>query len=346
MAAPLDAVLALYDFTPHARVTPLAGGLINQTYRVDEADRRAVLQRLHPVFGPSVHHDIEAITAHIADKGLCTPRLLRTRTGDLYTQDADGHVYRMLSFLTGRTVQAVERPETAYEAARLVARFHVAVRDLEHTFHFTRPGVHDTAAHAAQLARALTECAGHRAYDEIAPEADALLARIAQLSPLPWLPARTAHGDLKIANVLFEESGDEAKALLDLDTMGHLTIAHELGDAFRSWCNPAGEDLGATTFSASIFEAAIAGYAREAGGLLLPEEVASLVLGAETIALELSARFCADALYERYFGWNPAQFPSRSAHNLARARGQHRVADAIATQRGALEAVVAAHFVR
>jgi len=60
------------------------------------------------------------------------------------------------------------------------------------------------------------------------------------------LPERACHGDLKISNLRFsaaESTGPiEGVCLLDLDTIGPQTLAAEMGDAWRSWCNPSGED--------------------------------------------------------------------------------------------------------
>lgn len=338
-------ILRAYGFTPACTVQPLAGGLINQSFRVDEGARRTVLQRLHPIFAPSVHDDIEAITAHLAHKGMLTPRLVRTRAGALYTTDPDGNVWRMLTWLDGHTLHTVARPETAYAAGRLVARFHGAVSDLAHVFHFTRAGVHDTPAHLEALRRALEEHAAHASYDAVAKVADAIFAHAALLAPLPSGPLRLAHGDLKISNLLFDDvAGTEALALLDLDTMGYLTLPIELGDAFRSWCNPAGEDRAAVRFEAALFEAAVAGYGAARALTLEAAERAALVPATETIALELSARFCADALNESYFGWNPRAFETRSAHNLARAESQLALAESVRAQRAALEAQVRHHL--
>ena len=41
-----------------------------------------------------------------------------------------------------------------------------------------------------------------------------------------------------------------------------------------------------------------------------------------TPILLLTARFAADALRERYFGWNRERFPAAGEHNLLRAQGQ------------------------
>jgi Ser/Thr protein kinase RdoA (MazF antagonist) len=337
-------VLAAFGFLPGCNIASLQGGLINQTFLVEQTGRRAVLQRLHPVFGADVQLDIEAITAHLERQGMLTPRLLRTLAGELWTHDGEGRVWRMLSFIPGRTLARIDRLEIARSAAGLVARFHRAVSDLSHVFHFTRPGAHDTAAHLQKLERALVEHAGHRNFAAVAPVAEAILRQAERLPGLPVLPQRIAHGDLKISNVLFAESGDRALALLDLDTLAHLTIAFELGDAFRSWCNPAGEDETRATFRVDVFEAALDGYVANARGLLTNEEQSSLIPGTQTIALELAARFCADALYESYFGWNADKFSSRGEHNLARAKSQLALSVSVCDQRLELEHIVTRAF--
>ena len=50
------------------------------------------------------------------------------------------------------------------------------------------------------------------------------------------------HGDPKISNLMFARDSDRGLCLIDLDTLGPMPIALELGDALRSWCNPAAED--------------------------------------------------------------------------------------------------------
>lgn len=331
-------VLSAFGLSTTAKVTPIAIGLINRTFLIEAEGERRVLQRVNPIFGPEVHEDIEAVTAHLDAHGMPTPRLLRTREGALYTRAVDGGVYRLMSYLPGMVLESIPAAAVAEAGAALVARFHQISSTLAHEFRFTRLGVHDTPAHLAKLARALDEKRDHPNYAAVAPVGESILAVARQLEPLPALPARLTHGDLKISNLLFTEDLSAGRALLDLDTLGRLSIPVELGDALRSWCNPAGEDYGGARFDAAIFGAAVRGYAGAAPGFLAVEEVESLALGAATIALELSARFCADALYESYFGWNAQKFPSRSEHNRVRALSQLGVASSALKQRGALEA--------
>jgi hypothetical protein len=65
------------------------------------------------------------------------------------------------------------------------------------------------------------------------------------------------------------------------------------------------------------------------------------VAGLEVVCIELAARFCVDAFDDSYFGWDPARFPSRRAHNLVRARGQLALAlDVRAHRADALDIVL------
>ena len=130
-------------------------------------------------------------------------------------------------------------------------------------------------------------------------------------------------------------------ASLDLDTLGRRSLVTELGDAFRSWCNPAGEDAEDATFSVALFSAAIAGYADGSETLLTAAERESIPAATHRIAVELAARFCADALNETFFRWDAARFDSASAHNLARTRAQLALAEQTAGQHDALRDVVA-----
>src|SRR5690606_31258990 len=74
------------------------GGLINRTFLVGEpgGEPRAVVQRLHPIFAAEVNLDIEAVTEHLAARGLETPRLMRTTSGARWFEHGGG-VWRALS---------------------------------------------------------------------------------------------------------------------------------------------------------------------------------------------------------------------------------------------------------
>lgn len=330
-----DPVLAAYGWEDSS-IRAATSGLINETYFVSDDDvPHAVLQRLHPVFAAEVNIDLDAVTEHLADHGLRTPRLIRTATGERWVEHDSG-VWRAISYVPGRTFDRVPSLEAADSAGELVGEFHRAMADLDHTFVHVRAGVHDTAAHIAKLERLRAEQSTPR----IDALADEILAEAENLSDFSGLPLRPCHGDLKISNILFAQDSMEAVCLIDLDTNAMQHIAYELGDALRSWCNPCPEDAESPEVSIDILEAAMRGYATAAQGLLTVPEQESIAPGFMTIPIELAARFCADAYEDSYFGWDASRYESRRAHNLARARSQLRLGQAVKTSRAEIDAVI------
>jgi Ser/Thr protein kinase RdoA (MazF antagonist) len=318
---------------------PLGTGLINDTFLVDGRDGPAVLQRVHPAFGPRVHEDIAAVTARIA-LAMPTPRLLPADDGALFVLDPrDGRPWRAMTFVPGIALDKADSPARVRAAGALVARWHRALEGWSYEYVHVRPGVHDTRHHLSVLRDALVQRRDHRLYDAVAPLAEALfrgadtLALAAEGAPLAAGPfAVHAHGDLKLSNLLFDPATGEGACLVDLDTVCRMPWALELGDALRSWCNPRGEDVTEATVDRALFSAALEGYREGAPSFLREIPAAeSAADGLATIALELAARFLADALHERYFGFDATRYPARGEHNLVRARGQWSLArDALA----------------
>ncbi len=328
-------LLARWPLPPDVTLVPSTTGLINLTFFVRAQARPvAVLQRLNTdVFSPAVHLDTEAVTAHLTSRGIPTPRLIRTREGALWHADEDGGVWRLLTPVGERTVDRLTSAAEARSAGALVARFHAATADLAHDFRSVRDGFHDTQQRIDGLTAAIARYREHRHWDVVTRLADSLHEAWRCWGEVPRLPVRVVHGDLKISNVRF--TGAEAQALIDLDTLGRGTLDAELGDALRSWCNPALEDE-TPAFNLELFGAAMSGYAagwaeaaRAGREGPIEEEWASIVPGVERISLELAARFATDALEERYFGWDPTRYATRSDHDLARARGQLALAGAV-----------------
>jgi Ser/Thr protein kinase RdoA (MazF antagonist) len=340
---PDSEVLEAFGLAPQP-LERAASGLINRTWLVRSRDGRAlVLQRVHPIFPAEVNEDIEAVTRHIAAKGLLTPRLVRTTSGALWLAHG-GAVWRAMTRIEGVSRDALQTELQAAEAGRALARFHRAVSDLDYSFKSRRLGVHDTPRHLAALRTALEECRGHREHANVAPLAERVLRRAESLEPLPRCADRIVHGDPKISNIVFDAATDRALCLIDLDTLARMPVALELGDAMRSWCNPRAEDARDSGFRLPFFAAAVQGYAETAAGFLTPQEWAAIPLGTLTITVELAARFCADSLRESYFGWDDRRYESSSAHNQARTYSQLRLADELAAALPAMHAATARAF--
>lgn len=335
-------VLEAYGFAGHS-IRPVSGGLINATYAIKGDDRIPVvaLQRLHPAFSAEVNTDIDAVTTYLASQGMPTPRLVRTQDDKRFHLD-HGHVWRALTWLDGVCYDRIPDLKVAQAGAQLVGHFHKILDNFEHDFVFTRSGVHDTKAHLQKLRDAKAD-----ASDEVLAAADelrdAILQQVQDLPPMPDLPSRICHGDLKISNLLFDNSR-AGLCLIDLDTMGMQTIAYELGDALRSWGNRSGEDTSTPTIDSEVVEAVARGYALGSRDLLSEVEVGSVIVGLETICLELAARFCVDVFEDAYFGWDANRYSSRREHNMERSRGQLALCRSVAIRRRELNEIWAGAF--
>lgn len=327
-------------------ITVQSGGLINRTYRVEGRQGPVIVQRLHPVFAGIVNEDIDIITAHLEAKGLTTPRPVRTNSGALWVEDEEGGVWRALTFVEGQAFQRLTSPQMAHEAGKLVASFHSAVADLDHEYRHVRAGVHDAKKHFGVLRGALEEHGGHRLFDEVAPLAERIWSIAENLPDLSGLAKRHAHGDLKISNLMFRDG--VGFCLVDLDTLGRMIWPFEMGDALRSWTNPNGEDQRRSAVELETFAAALSGYGEVArnADLVTLEEAEALVAGLGTICVILASRFLADALHERYFGYDAQRFPARGEHNLLRGQGQLSLFESVDTHRGELESIVRRAFGR
>jgi Ser/Thr protein kinase RdoA (MazF antagonist) len=231
----------------------------------------------------------------------------------------------------------------AREAGALVGRFHAALEAFEYGYRGRKGKAHDTARHLTVLAEALQTHRTHRHYDRVATLAESLIAALDPLPDFSSLPMRNSHGDLKISNLLFDEQ-HRGLCLVDLDTIGLMVFPHEMGDALRSWCNPAGEDFAGAAVDIDRFRAAVGGYAQQVGDAISPEEYGTLVTGYATICMELTARFLADTLNERYFGFNATRYATRGDHNLARSISQWNLARSVLSQRVQLEDMVTQAF--
>jgi Ser/Thr protein kinase RdoA (MazF antagonist) len=327
-------------------IARLGTGLINRSYLLSRADgARSVLQAVSPIFSPAIHGNIVAVTDRLAAAGMVTPRLLPARDGRPYLIASDGTVWRLQTHLDGVAFDVIDGAAQARAAGALVGRFHAAVDGLAHQFTGMRAGVHDTPRHLARLDEAVATQPGHRLAAEVQPLAQAIVAGAAALPSLPHLAPRICHGDLKFNNILFAGTRppDDARAiaLIDLDTVGPLPLAYELGDAWRSWCNRAGEDDLNAALDLEIMRASLDGYRAGLGRALGADERRALVLGVEWVSLELAARFAADALAESYFGWDAGRFAGRGEHNLVRARGQWSLHQALVATREARSAMLA-----
>jgi Ser/Thr protein kinase RdoA (MazF antagonist) len=290
---------------------------------------------MNGIFSPVVMEDIEMITEHVARKGLCTPRPIRTIDGKFIVQ-RDTYWWRALTFISGRTFEHFQSPEQAQSAGALLGRFHAALIDCAWTPKHELPDFHKTQNILQKLNRAREEHKKTEKFLAAAPLIDEVFARTEELPVFDALPIRLIHGDLKASNVLFELAGESARAFIDLDTLMRGDITMDVGDALRSWSMIGGEDAITPRFDADIGANALAGYLSEAH-FLTETERSLLLSGIPRITLELTARFLIDALEESYFTHDKNRYVSLAAQNMARAQNQLLLLQDFCSKRRLLE---------
>ena len=191
-----------------------------------------------------------------------------------------------------------------------------------------------------QLKTALEECDGHPLEGPARELGESLLRAWEGWQGSLEQRDRVCHGDPKISNLRFAADGETGICMVDLDTIGLQPLAGEMGDAWRSWCNPGGEeDLDACDFNLDLFRASATGWLSTVGDID-DEERRSLVPAIERICLEIAARFCADAVCNSYFREDRDRFPQAGSHNLLKARGQAALAAAARRRRADCERIL------
>ncbi|MCP4661874.1 MAG: aminoglycoside phosphotransferase family protein [bacterium] len=330
---------ALGHWRHRATIQPAPdAGLINRTWEVGNPSW-AILQWVNPIFDPQIHLDIDAVTRRLEACGLLTPLLVPAADGSLWVSDDSG-CWRLMTYIAGQTLHRLHDPALAAEAGALVGRFHAALADWSYDFRAAPRPIHDTPARMAELGDALESAAGHPLAEPAGELGRTVLEEWARWDGELVQPSRPCHGDLKISNLRFDPAGRRALCLIDLDTLAPMPLVCEMGDAWRSWCNPAGEDdPERASFDQTLFAASARAWLAHAPPLEAHERRA-LVPGIERICLELTARFCADALRNSYFREDRRRYPEPGTHNLERARGQLTLARSARACRKACEAVL------
>lgn len=318
----LDDILDSFSISRPVSVKQITTGLVNQTYKIINSDGVFALQTLHPIFPDEALTDMHIVTDFLSQQGLRVPKLMRTTDGEFFMRDHNNLRWRLYSWIDGRVHETVVDESMAQEAGRMVGAMHKALADFNYKPQGSIPHFHDTSYVLKKLEEVEFQLPheAKRLAHGILTEAPSTLIDESQLQ------SHVIHGDLKISNLLFDEDR-KAIGVIDFDTLIWKPRAIDMGDALRSWCNRTSEDDPKAVFDNTIFEAAEKGYSAGFNPNLDKREIHRKA--AKQIAYELSARFLTDMVNDNYFGFDEKRYPSRKAHNLARALGQYHLAKSI-----------------
>lgn len=304
------------------RVSKFGGGLINNTYLVESNRGKYVLQKLHSIFKPTVLIDTHNITQYLLDKGLVTPLLIKTTDDKLFFKDSKNNHWRMLTYVPGRCYEIGVAPRQAFSAGQLVGKFHDALSGYHYNFRHKIKNFHNSDARIKKLKLILKRFKNTEKYKTLLSPATKVLDSYENLTNrTDSLPARIIHGDLKINNIRFDNSGN-AVCLLDLDTLGKQKIVIDIAGAARTWCNKADEgDIKNSKFDLGVFKSMLTGYLSTAK-FITKKEIGLIPETIEMVILTLAARFITDAFEEKYFRLNKKQYRNLYEQNKSKALAQ------------------------
>lgn len=266
----------------------LSAGLINDTFLVySEQTPLYVLQRINHMIFPDVAGVMQNISCALnvlKAKDYGEIKLLKTPEGSNFVQTTSGY-WRLMGFIAeSTTYNTTESEETAYEAGRIVAKFHLLLEGqniLEYAD--TIPRFHDVNLREQQFENALVSAKVSKL--EIATASIAFARKtLNTLKSIDFeaLTSRICHNDTKLNNILFSKQTGKGLCLIDLDTIMKGYFFYDFGDAIRTVVNTAAEDekqLDRITFNKKLFTAFIKGMASNPS-FLSRGEVKSLPMGA------------------------------------------------------------------
>ncbi len=314
-----DILVLIKKFGIHgpASVYAINRGVINDTYVVEiaETNQKYILQKLHKIFSYDLLYDFEAVTTHLASKGVVTPELIKAADGLPGLKEGED-VWRMMTYIPGRTLNIVNRG-LAKSAGNFLAGFHAALSDIEYTFRHKIPGFHDPEMNIQKLEKTMSGNSETEKFIQLEEMAGFVIREYeSKKNSIDELPVRAVHGDPKISNFIFNSDEDSALCLIDLDTVSNDHIVIDIGDALRSWCQV--QEEGTQAFNKEIFSAFLQGYFLSSD-FLTKQEISAIIDGVKIVTLDLCARYITDAFEEEYFKLDYSKYESLYEQNSKKA---------------------------
>lgn len=323
-------ILFQYGLEDSFMVTPFGSGLINNTWVLADENGQPVyiLQKVnHQIFKQpgDIALNISQLKNYLEEKYpdyfFVAP--VTSPTGDELVKAADGY-YRVFPFIANsHTIDVVEKPRQAYEAARQFGRFTKFLSGFDTSkLKITLPDFHNLILRYQQFEMAL-----EKGNPERISQSKELIETIIQNKRIAdeyelykqQFTLRVTHHDTKISNVLFDDT-DAGLCVIDLDTVMPGFFISDLGDMIRTYVCPVSEeekDFSKINIRKEFYEAVMEGYLSEMGAKLSALESQHCHFAGEFMIYMQAIRFLTDHLNDdSYYGARYA------GHNFVRAGNQ------------------------
>lgn len=312
-------------------VKPFGSGLINNTWKVNGNGKAYILQRINQnVF--KIPEDIahntriigEYLSQHHPDYFFVRSLLTGANT-DLHFVEGEGY-FRLVPFVeNSHTVDVVQTPLQAFEAAKQFGTFTCLLRDFPvEDLKVTIPDFHNLDLRYRQFLEAEKNGNPERIAAAAAEinwlrKQDFIVRNFNAMRQNPVFRLRVTHHDTKISNVLFDNE-DKGMCVIDLDTVMPGYFISDVGDMMRTCLSPVSEeeqDFSKIQIRDNYFVAIVRGYLEGMNGELSKEETSAFFDAGCYLMYMQALRFLTDHLNnDMYYG---ARY---EGHNYKRACNQ------------------------
>ena len=309
-------------------VTPFGNGLINSTWQVESNNKKYILQRVNNnIFknpediATNIRIIADYLKEHFPTYLFVNP--CRAIDGNDLVKTDDGY-FRLFPFVTdSHTIDVVENPEQAYEAAKHFGRFSKLLSSFDaSSLKITLPDFHNLGLRYQQFENALQN--GNKKRIEQSQDLISLIREQKNIADefefcKTKLKTRCTHHDTKISNVLFDEK-TKGLCVIDLDTVMPGYFISDVGDMMRTYLSPVSEeekDFSKIKVRREFYNAIVNGYLSEKGEELSEAEKKYFHYAGKFMIYMQAIRFLTDHINnDIYYG---AKY---EGHNFIRAGNQ------------------------
>lgn len=328
---------------------PFGTGLINNTWKIVDGTKSYILQRINnSVFKQpeDIAFNIAAIDKylklHYPDYLFIAP--LAAINGQPVYHDTENGYFRVMPFLEGsHTVDVVEHPEQAYEAAAQFGKFTRLLENFNaENLRIPLPDFHNLSLRYKQFETALKKGNPERigksaAMIETAGKYKSIVTQFESIKQNPQFKIRVTHHDTKISNVLLDYNNN-GLCVIDLDTVMPGYFFSDAGDMIRTYLSPVSEEesnLAKIEIRQEYFEALAKGYFSQMNQQLTAEEKDHFVYAGKFMIYMQAIRFLTDYLNnDIYYGCK------YEGHNFVRAGNQFTLLEKLIAEEPVLQQIV------
>jgi thiamine kinase-like enzyme len=312
-------------------VQPFGSGLINNTWKIINGKSSYILQRINNnVFKQpnNIAHNIRLIADYFEQKYpryLFTSPVQTTSKEEMLGDNKDGY-FRLFPFVKDSvTLDTVQTPDEAYEAAKQFGRFTKLLSGLDISkLKITLPDFHNLTLRYQQFQQSLKN--GNRdrisksAFSiELLQEQVDIVKEFEAIKQNPEFKLRVTHHDTKISNILFDKN-KRGLCVIDLDTVMPGYFISDVGDMMRTYLSPVSEEepyFSRIEVREEYFKAIVRGYLHEMHDELTSFEKNYFVYAGKYLIYMQALRFITD-----YFNNDVYYGAKYSDQNFVRANNQ------------------------